>query len=120
MMSELRLHGSKDPGKEKHLPVIEYQRVDSEKLRVKVIVGKERSHPNEPQHNISWIEIYFQPHDGEALALARIELQAHGENQAYTEPEIEITVRLPRVPGKLVARAYCTLHGVWESSVELE
>jgi superoxide reductase len=79
-----------EQGKEKHLPVVE-----KEGTMVKIRVGS-TLHPMEEQHHIEWIEVMA---DG---AVYRKQLRP-GE-----KAEAEFVVN-----GKLVARAYCNVHGLW-------
>jgi superoxide reductase len=83
-----------DVGKEKHVPVIE-----AAKAGVKVRVG-DVPHPMEEKHYIEWVEVitdgdgcrhFFKPGD---------------------KPEAEFGVK----SGKVAAREYCNVHGLWKSA----
>ncbi|RLG81226.1 MAG: desulfoferrodoxin [Thermoprotei archaeon] len=80
-----------------------------EKVRFQVTVS---SHPNTVEHSIQWIETYFEE-EGRSfnpVLLARFEA-----TPSYTEPIIEITVKLNK-SGTMHALEYCNLHGLWENS----
>lgn len=83
---------TEDTGKEKHVPVVEYGET------IKVRVGSVE-HPMEDDHYIKWVEIVTD--DG-------IYRQFLSPGQA---PEAEFPVRADRV----IARGYCTVHGLWRS-----
>ena len=116
---------SADWKSEKHAPVIEC--ADSAKageaLQITVSVGKEIPHPNNTEHHISWIQVYFQPDDGGSLyQLAEYRFTAHGESPqgayqgpAYTEPVAVASCKLGQ-SGTIIAMAFCNIHGLWESS----
>ena len=84
---------AEDPGKEKHVPVVEKTRNG-----VKVKVG-EITHPMAADHYIEWIEI-----------AAGSYLQVKGL-QPGDAPEAEFAVSDTRVK----ARAYCNKHGLWSN-----
>ncbi len=100
----------------KHAPVIEVEK-EGELFKVTVEVGKEVKHPNEPAHNIEWVDLYFQSEGEEVIHLARVEFKAHEE--ALTEPKVTLYVKLPK-KGKLIAIAYCTKHGLWKAEKEVQ
>ncbi len=103
---------------EKHVPVIEILE-KGEVIRVKVQVGKEISHPNKPEHHIKFIELYFLPESGVfPLLIGRASFEAHGEAEVFTEPVAYFEFRA-RGKGKLIALAFCNIHGLWESETEL-
>ena len=115
--------------KEKHVPVIECpDRVKAGELfEVRVGVGKEIAHPNTTEHHIRWISVYFHP-EGEKFTydVGHFEFNAHGESTAgpnqgpvYTHPGVTFSMKLAK-PGTLHALALCNIHGLWESSKEVE
>ncbi len=91
---ELLQEKTTDVGLEKHVPVIET--ADS---GIKVKVGSV-PHPMEEKHYIEWVEIIT---DGKSC---RIFLKP-GE-----KPEAEFDIKLQKV----IAREYCSIHGLWKSS----
>jgi len=106
---------------EKHVPVIHAP--DSvragEPFDVEVVVGEQISHPNTADHHIKWIELYFVPEGGTtAYALGRVEFEAHGEMQIFTEPRAVFRVVVPG-SGTLRALALCNIHGLWEGATDV-
>lgn len=99
---------------EKHVPAITVlgQFVAGQPLEVEVAVGKEIPHPNTVEHHIAWIQLFYVD-DGSQLPteLGRAELAAHGS--VATGAVARFSVILGN-PGKLLALAYCNLHGLWE------
>ncbi|HPT82294.1 MAG TPA: class II SORL domain-containing protein [Limnochordia bacterium] len=113
---------------EKHVPVIAAP--DSvaadEPVEIKVSIGEEIPHPNTAEHHIRWIKLLFQPKEGFTFELADVQFAAHGEGlkgpqegPCWTDPQAAVTVRL-RQSGTLIALSYCNIHGLWESSKEIE
>jgi superoxide reductase len=115
--------------KEKHVPVIECadQVAPDEFFEVKVSLGKEIAHPNTTEHHIRWINLYFHPAGAQfTYDVGHFEFTAHGESvqgpnegPVYTHHEASTQVKLTQ-PGTLHALAYCNIHGLWESSKEIE
>jgi len=77
-----------EEGKEKHLPVIEH----GENVRVKV---GSVPHPMEDNHYIEWIEVMVGD-------------DVYRRLKPGDKPEAEFEVK-----GKVGARAYCNVHGLW-------
>ena len=92
---ELLVAGSVDAAVEKHVPVIEKK---GNECRVKV---GSTSHPMTEEHYIEWIELHT---DDDKVY---IKFLKPGEN-----PEASFQVEAQ----KIVAKEYCNLHGLWESS----
>jgi superoxide reductase len=101
---ELQFHGQPmqvmgentvDASKEKHVPVIE-KIPGGYKVKVGVV-----PHPMEAAHFIEWIELL----DGD---------QVHRQ---YLKPGMapEAEFRIETSGGKLTARGFCNLHGLWKS-----
>ncbi|MBN2127107.1 MAG: desulfoferrodoxin [Candidatus Diapherotrites archaeon] len=90
---ELQAEKTEDSGNEKHVPIIE----KTEK-GIKVKVGSV-AHPMEQKHWIEWIQVLA---DRKAY---RKYLKAGDKPEA----EFELTA------GKITAREYCNLHGLWKS-----
>jgi superoxide reductase len=128
-MAELgALFQSADWKAEKHVPVIDAPDTaqKGELFIVKVTVGKEIPHPNTAAHHIRWIALYFLA-DGEKFPyeLARAEFNSHGESAqgpdtggVYTHPQVSVMVKAAK-PGKLFASSFCNIHGLWQSSLEI-
>ena len=84
---------SEDAGLEKHVPVIE--KVGDQ---VKVKVGS-IPHPMEPNHYIEWIE-----------------LAANDKTcRAFLKPNSKPEAAFETKAGKIKAREYCSIHGLWKS-----
>ncbi len=84
---------SKNAAREKHIPVIE--KTDD---GIIVKVG-EMAHPMQDNHYIVMIEVIDGSH-------------VHRKNLKFSDaPEVEFN----RVTDKITARAYCNLHGLWET-----
>ncbi|MHA2238744.1 MAG: class II SORL domain-containing protein [Candidatus Hodarchaeales archaeon] len=111
---------------EKHSPVITIKKKESSFNFIKVEVGKDIAHPNETNHHISWISLYFLP-DGEKfpLQVGKVEFSAHGESAAgpdtssvYTEPKGVFVLKTEK-SGTLFAISFCNIHGLWASEEKL-
>jgi superoxide reductase len=83
-------------GAEKHVPVIE-----KTGKGVKIKVGSLK-HPMEENHYIEWIEVVVDDR------VYRKFLKPGGEPEAEFEVEAS---------GNIKAREYCTVHGLWGSSI---
>jgi len=96
-----------------HAPKIEVLDVveAGKPFRVRISVGP---HPMTPDHHISEITLYFseagRPFNPVKLASTQLAPGA--------VPEIVLKIRI-NGSGTLHALAYCTKHGLWESSEEL-
>lgn len=110
---------------EKHVPVIEAPaKVKAgEDFKVCLSVGKDIPHPNTPEHYISWIQLFYKPTEGKfIIELAKFDYTAHGVSMsagAMTEPNSSVHLKLAK-SGTLVVQSYCNIHGLWESSKEIE
>ncbi len=127
-MDEIKDMYQKDDWKtEKHVPVIKVEK-EGEEFKVKASVGREEiSHPNETEHHIKWIELYFKP-EGEQYPyqLGKYEFTTHGESvegpdtsTVYSEPEV-VSVFKTEKAGTLIANSYCNIHGLWTNEEKLE
>lgn len=114
---------------EKHAPVIncEDSVVKGEFFEVEVSVGKEIPHPNTTEHHINWITLFFHP-KGEKFSyqVGHYEFSAHGEsaegaNQGpvYSNPVVKVSLKTDK-PGTFHALSFCNIHGLWESSKEID
>ena len=114
---------------EKHVPVIEAPAKikAGEAFKVCISVGKEIPHPNKPEHHISWMQLFYKPSDGKfVIELAKFDYTAHAaamdpalSGPAMAEPSSSVLVKLAK-SGTLIVQSYCNLHGLWESSQEVE
>lgn len=112
---------------EKHIPVIEIDKIEDGKVHVKVSVGKEIPHPNTTAHHIKWIDLFFWP-EGEKFPaeIGYMSFDTHGESvqgadtsSVYTEPVTKFVFKTKK-SGTLMATAYCNIHGLWKSEEELK
>ncbi len=114
---------------EKHVPVIGCpdQVKEGELFDVKVTLGKEIAHPNTTEHHIRWITIYYHA-QGEKFnyEVGHFEFNAHGESAdgankgpVYTNHEVTASLKISK-SGTLHALAFCNIHGLWESSEEVQ
>lgn len=128
MASLKDLFQTADWKQEKHIPVIEVTgNIEKGKTAiVNIVVGKEIVHPNTTEHHIRFVDVYFHP-NGEKFPyqLAKFEFTAHGESisgpnmsTVYTQPEITFSFKTEK-SGMLFALALCNIHGLWESTKEI-
>jgi superoxide reductase len=120
---------SADWKKEKHVPVIDCPDAvkAGEPFEVKVGLGVEIAHPNTTEHHISWVSVFFHPEgDKFTYDVGRFNFNAHGESVAgpnqgpvYTHHMVTTTLKIDK-PGTLYAVAMCNIHGLWESSKEVD
>ena len=94
----LLVENTEDAATEKHVPVI--SKVDN---GVKVVVG-EVNHPMEDDHYIEWIELVVGDMRHKQFLLPG------GKPEAVFEVNVS---------GKIVAREYCNLHGLWKAEADL-
>jgi superoxide reductase len=80
-----------------------------EKLKVKVKMGKEYKHPNEPDHFISTIQLWNR----ETL-LAEVHFSPGTPGNAPEHAEVDFYI-VPKTSMNLSAMAICTKHGLWQS-----
>jgi len=80
-------------------------------FNAKIRVG-EIEHPNENGHFIQWIELYVGD-----VYLGRFDFAP-----VMTRPEITLPLSIAHVNRKTTLRAVvrCNLHGIWESTKEIE
>lgn len=107
---------------EKHVPVIHVsERVQSgEEVEIKVSIGDEIKHPNELEHHIVWIKVFFKSEEGKfPVQVATFDFSAHGEDGLKTDPVGTTKVKLEK-SGTVYAMAYCNIHGLWENSKEVK
>ncbi|RZN63493.1 class II SORL domain-containing protein [Methanonatronarchaeum sp. AMET6-2] len=79
-----------------------------EKFKVEVLVGQHMPHPNEPEHFFEWIELY-----ADDTFLTRIQLTPE-----KTHHKLHAEIRLNEA-SKLIGRARCNIHGVWEGEKQI-
>lgn len=81
-----------------------------EKFEVKVRLGEEYPHPDEPEHFISVIQLWNRE---TLLAEARYTAGVFGNKPAHSEVDFYIVA--PEVSMNLTAMTVCTKHGLWQS-----
>lgn len=80
-----------------------------QKLKVKVKVGDQYPHPDDPDHYIAWVQLWNRE---KMLASASFIEGALGNEANNLEVDFYI---VPQKNMKLVAQAFCTKHGLWQS-----
>ena len=80
-----------------------------EKLKIKVKLGNEYTHPDEPDHFISFIQLWNRE---TFLAEAHFTPGVLGNIPGYVEVDFYI---VPQVSLNLSALSSCTKHGLWQS-----
>jgi superoxide reductase len=97
---------------DRHTPVIycDDTAKEGEKFKVKVQLGTEYTHPDDPDHYISYVQLWNRE---TFLAEAHFTPGVLGNKPGFVEVDFYI------VPGKvslnLTAMAVCTNHGLWQS-----
>jgi len=114
---------------EKHVPVIDCpgEVKAGENFKINLMIGKEIAHPNTTEHHIRWVALYFSPADEKfTYEIGRFEFNAHGEAVAganegpvYTHHAVDCWAMLKK-PGTLIATSLCNIHGLWESSIDIQ
>ncbi len=101
---------------EKHVPaIIAPKKVKKDEFfEVEVSVGKEIKHPNTLEHHIKWIDLYAKVGDKALIHLSRLDFAP-----VVSDPIAKVKIKLDS-NATLIALSYCNLHGLWESSVEVE
>lgn len=98
---------------DRHSPFVicEESAKKGEKFCVKVRVGNEYSHPDDFDHYIQSLQLF----DGETfLAQTIVVAGTLGNNKSQLEIDFYIVPQKSKL--KLIAHAYCTKHGIWEST----
>jgi len=102
---------------EKHVPVIEI-----EGSTIRITVGKEVTHPNTPEHHITWINVYFIPDDAKTpIYIGKTTFDAHGagDSKVYTTPSVTMNLKTEK-SGTILAFSFCNIHGLWKNEAELK
>jgi len=109
------LKGTAAEGKEKHVPIIEFDKANGEDGAdvVRVVVGKETPHPNTVEHHIAWVEVFGVKKNGQVGDLGRAAL-----GPTYTRPDIRLQVQGAEFKA-FCALAYCNIHGLWANCLEI-
>ncbi|WP_456391882.1 class II SORL domain-containing protein [Persephonella sp.] len=103
---------------DRHSPFVhvEGKAVKGQKLKVKVKVGNEYSHPDDFDHYIAYVQLW----DGDTLlGQATFTPGTLGNERGQVEVDFYIVPKSDKL--KLNAMSYCTKHGLWQSEyVEVE
>ena len=97
---------------DRHTPhvICESRAREGEKFRVKIRLGNEYTHPDDPDHYINYVQLWNRE---TFLAEAHFAPGALGNRKEHVEVDFYI------VPGpvgmNLSALAACTKHGLWQS-----
>jgi superoxide reductase len=81
-----------------------------EKFEIKVKLGDQYPHPDDPDHFISVIQLWNRE---TLLAEARYSAGVYGNKPSHFE--IDFYIVAPEVSMNLTAMAVCTKHGLWQS-----
>jgi len=96
---------------DRHMPrvICEDTAKRGEKMKVKVLMGDEYTHPDNPDHYISTIQLWNRE---TLLATATFPPGALGNQKSNLEVDFYI---VPKVSMNLSAMSVCTNHGLWQS-----
>jgi superoxide reductase len=110
------IKAEKDEGKEIHVPRITVDKGHREgKDIVRVVVGHEAPHPNTSEHHIAWIELYGVKKDNNQV----LNLGRAAWAPVYSNPNVRFQINQIEAFKSFHAVAYCNIHGLWESSLEV-
>ncbi len=84
-----------------------------EKLKVKIKIGDQYKHPDDLDHHISYVQLW----DGERM-LAQTSFSSGAQTSVPGNVEVDYFINAARTM-KLTAFAYCTKHGLWQSTEKL-
>jgi superoxide reductase len=112
---------------EKHVPYIKIESFKDGVAKVTVKVGEEIPHPNTTAHHIKWIDLFFLPDDAKfPFEIGYCTFDTHGANTegpdksgVYSEPVARFVFKTNK-PGRLMATAYCNIHGLWKNEEDLK
>lgn len=90
----------------KHTPYVEVERHDDGSLTATVTVGWDVPHPNQPDHYISWIELY-----ADGAPVARFDFVP-----VVSWPKVSVRLALD-TGTTLRAVEHCNLHGLWAAEI---
>ncbi|MEO5333241.1 MAG: class II SORL domain-containing protein [Magnetococcus sp. YQC-5] len=101
---------------DRHSPFIECatEAKAGEKFPITVRMGKEYSHPDDPEHYIKSIQLYDGP---TLLAEAGFPSGTLGGTGQKAQAEVTFNVIPSGNKMRLTALSYCTKHGLWECDV---
>ena len=95
---------------DRHTPrvICEGSAIRGEKFKVKVIMGEDYSHPDEPEHFIRYIQLWNRE-----TFLAEVQFSPGMMNKT-DHAEVDFYL-IPKMSMNLSAMACCTKHGLWQS-----
>ena len=102
---------------DRHTPniICEKNAIPGDKFKVKVKLGNEYAHPDDPDHFISYIQLWNRE---TFLAEVHFTPGILGNNPGHAEVDFYI---IPKLSMNLSAMSVCTKHGLWQSeSVEVK
>lgn len=96
---------------DRHMPVIicEDTAVKNRKFKIKVRVGTEYSHPDDPDHHISYVQLWNR----ETL-LAEVTYSPGTFGNEKNQVEVDFYI-IPVNSINLSVMSYCSKHGLWQS-----
>lgn len=97
---------------DRHMPhvICDDQVKKGDKFRVKVRMGNEYPHPDDPDHYISVLQLWNRE---TLLAESRYTSGAYGNKPTHVEVDFYLVA--PDVSMNLSAMSVCTKHGLWQS-----
>lgn len=125
MEGSRNLYQSTDWRADKHMPVINAPEFvkRGQPFEINVSIGKDAPHPNNTEHHIRWIEVYFHP-EGEKFPfqIGTTGFADHEElleervlNSNTINPKVSLTLKTDK-PGIIFSFGYCNIHGLWQNS----
>jgi len=95
---------------DRHTPHVICEKIAKrgEKFRVKVKMGRDYTHPDDPDHYISFIQLWNRE---TFIAEAHFAPETLGKSENV---EVDFYI-VPKVSMNLSAMACCTKHGLWQS-----
>jgi len=96
---------------DRHMPVVICNDIAKrdEKFQVKVKVGTEYEHPDDPDHYISYVQLWNRE---KLMAETIFNPGILGHQKSQIEVDFYI---IPKQSMNLSAMSYCTQHGLWQS-----
>jgi len=97
---------------DRHTPVVicDKKAVEGEKFRVKVRIGTEYTHPDEPDHYIKYIQLWNRE-----TFLAETHFAPGSPGNKPNHSEVDFYIMPGPVSMNLSAMSVCTKHGLWQS-----
>lgn len=98
---------------DRHMPhvICDEQVKKGDKFKVKVKMGNEYPHPDDPDHFISVLQLWNRE---TLLAESRYTSGAYGNKPTHVEVDFYLVA--PDVSMNLSAMSVCTKHGLWQST----